>query len=327
MPRAERGAGVRSRGHTTDFLAQPPAQVVLRPPVIGVAARSGAAVSLRDLSALCKPRIVVLICLTALAGAFAGAGSVPSAPVVAALMIAVSLSAAGASALNHYFERDLDSRMQRTGGRPLPSGRIADPRVALVFGCVLLASSLPAMAALGAWVTLFGLLGAATYAGLYTLVLKPRTSWNIVVGGLAGSFAAMGGWSATASPLEPAALLLGLVLFLWTPPHFWSLAIALEPDYRRAGLPMLPPVVGTRGAAVLVAIHVMLLLSASVAFALVGGLGPLTLAAVALGGTPLLATSVLLVRNPTEAHARTTFKLSGLYLLMILVAVVVDAGL
>ena len=307
--------------------AQPSAQAVLHPPNAAVGLRAGAIVSLPDLWALCKPRIVALICLTALAGAFAGAGSAPPASVLAALVIAVSLSAAGASALNHYFERDLDSRMRRTSTRPLPSGRIADPRVALVFGCALLAASLPAMAALGPWVVLFGLLGAATYAGLYTLVLKPRTSWNIVVGGLAGSFAAVGGWSAVASPLEPAALLLGLVLFLWTPPHFWSLAIALERDYRDAGLPMLPSLLGRRATALAIVAHIVLLLAASLAFVLTAGLGLATLGAVVLGGVPLLAAGASLAWDTTEARARTTFKLSGLYLLVMLVAVVLDAGL
>ena len=282
---------------------------------------ANAGVSIRDLWHLCKPRIVALICITAIAGAFASAGSVPPVALLVLLTVAVALSAASASVFNNYLERDLDSRMARTRDRALPSGRIRNPCVALVLACVLLAASLPAMVALGPWVIVFGLLGAATYAGIYTLVLKPRTSWNIIVGGLAGSFAALGGWSVVGSPFEPGAIALALLLFFWTPPHFWSLAIARDSDYEAAGVPMLPNVAGRARAAMAVFIHVVMVLLASAAFAVIIGLGWLAVVVTAVAGASLLLASTLLAIDATTKRAWTTFKLSNIYLLVILVSV------
>jgi len=237
------------------------------------------------------------------------------------LAAACLLSSAGASAVNHYVDRDLDARMERTRGRPLPSGRVRDPRLALWLGVGLVAlSAALAGPLLGLLPTLYLLAGAATYAVVYTLWLKPRTPYSIVLGGAAGSFAALAGWETGGSSAAPAAILLAVVLFLWTPSHFWSLAIALERDYKAAGLPMLSVVRGARRTADAVLLNTACLVAASLALASFSGWPYLALALPA--GAGFLAVTVALRRSPDRAHARRAFKLSGVYLLVLLTGLV-----
>ncbi len=275
----------------------------------------------QDLLVLLKVRIDALVVCVALAAAVAaGTTSPQTLTVLAATSL---LASAGASALNHYVDRNLDARMARTRGRPLPAGRV-EPRLALVLGLLLTGSGVAGAALLlGPLCGLFLAAGAATYAVVYTLWLKPRTPYSIVLGGAAGSFAALAGWEVGASSGAPPAILLALVLFLWTPSHFWSLAIALERDYRAAGLPMLPAVKGARRTARAVLSSTVLLVASSLALAPFLGWPYLALALPA--GAGFLALCAWLAQAPQPARGWAVFKLSGLYLLLLLVGLVLQA--
>ena len=286
-----------------------------------VAVPVAAAASWRDVVTLLKLRIGVLVVVTAFAGAVAAGGL--SAGTLAVLAVACLAASSGASALNHYFDRDLDARMARTAGRPLPSGRIRDPRVALGIGLALIGVSLLAAPVLGWGAVAYLLAGAATYAVVYTAWLKRRTPYSIVVGGAAGSFAALAGWQAAASTWDPAAQLLATVLFLWTPTHFWSLSIVLERDYRAAGIPALSALVGARRTAAVVHVNTVALVVTSLALAVYVGAAYLVLAA--LAGAWFLVYTGRLRRDPSPERAFLTFKLSGLYLLALLAGLVLSA--
>ncbi|MDH3475029.1 MAG: protoheme IX farnesyltransferase, partial [Rhodospirillales bacterium] len=208
------------------------------------------AATLRLIGSLFKLRIAVAITLCALAGAAVTPGAAPAAWQLAALGFAVMLSAASAGAFNQFAERDLDARMSRTANRPFVTGRLhAGPLWLGIIMATLVVAVATAAFALNAWVALYVFLGAFVYGVVYTVWLKRRTWLNIVLGGLAGSFAVLAGAAAVDPGMTSAPIVLAVVLFLWTPPHFWSLAAALRDDYARAGVPMLPVVVGDRLAA------------------------------------------------------------------------------
>lgn len=267
----------------------------------------------RDVLVLLKLRIDVLVVLVALAAAVAAGTS--DAGTLLVLAVACLAASAGASALNHYFDRGLDARMARTRARPLPTGRI-QPRSAVWLGCGLIAASQLSALALGIAPALYLLAGALTYAVVYTRWLKPRTPYSIVLGGAAGSFAALAGWQTGSSTVTPAALLLASILFLWTPSHFWSLAIVLERDYRAAGVPMLSAVAGAERTARAVVANTAGLVMVSLAL---GAFLPWPYLVVAVpAGACFLGVTVWLRRRPDTRRAFTVFKLSGLYLLALL---------
>ena len=274
----------------------------------------------RDLVVLLKLRIGVLVVLTAVTGAIAAGGR--DAGTLTLLALACFAASAGASAINHYVDRDLDARMARTAGRPLPAGRLA-PRAALAVGSALVAASGAVGAALDPVAAAYLLAGALTYAVVYTSWLKRRTPYSIVVGGAAGSFAALAGWQTESSTWAAAPQLLALVLLLWTPSHFWSLAIVLERDYRAAGVPALSAVAGTRRTADAVFANTLALVVSSLALAWFAGLPYLAIAAPA--GLWFLRETDLLRRAPETTRAFRVFKLSGLYLLAVFAALVLSA--
>lgn len=274
----------------------------------------------RDVVALLKLRIGALVVTTAVAAAIA-AGSASLGDLVV-LALACLAASCGASALNHYLDRDLDARMARTATRPLPAGRLR-PRAALWLGVGLVTTTLLAAPALG-WVAVAYLLaGASTYALVYTAWLKRRTPYSIVVGGAAGSFAALAGWQSVATTWDPAPQLLAVVLLLWTPSHFWSLAIALERDYRAAGVPALSALVGARRTAAAVELNTLALVASSVALAAYLE-WPYAVVAIP-AGLGFVACTRRLRREPTRERAFVVFKLSGLYLLALLAGLVLSA--
>lgn len=285
-----------------------------------VAAPVAAAASWRDVVTLLKLRIGGLVVATALAGAVAAGGR--DLAELGVLALACLAASSGASALNHYFDRDLDARMTRTASRPLPSGRIRSPRIALGLGLLLVAASVPAAAVVGFGAVLYLLAGSATYAVVYTAWLKRRTPYSIVVGGAAGSFAALAGWQSVATTWDPAPQLLATVLFLWTPSHFWSLAIVLERDYRAARIPALSVLTGARRTAATVHANTLGLVATSLALAAYVDWVYLPVAAAA--GAGFLACTHRLWREPTTERAWLTFKLSGLYLLALLAGLVLS---
>ncbi|APZ98550.1 protoheme IX farnesyltransferase [Sphingopyxis sp. QXT-31] len=197
----------------------------------------------RDLFALTKPRVMSLVVFTALCGLLAAPGEVH--PVLAfSSILAIALGAGASGALNQWYEAGLDAKMKRTAGRPLPAGRL-DPQTALQFGVGLAAFSLFLMLFASNWqATLLLAVSILFYVFVYTMWLKPRTPQNIVIGGAAGAFPPLIGWVAATGSVAPLPIMLFLLIFLWTPPHFWALALFVRSDYAAAGIPMMPVVAG-----------------------------------------------------------------------------------
>jgi protoheme IX farnesyltransferase len=277
---------------------------------------------------LFKVRIGVAIALAAAAGLAVERGSAKVGFLEGlTLVLAVLFASAAAGAFNQYVEHDLDRRMARTRNRPFVTGTLKHgPFWLWVIGAMLLASVAAATLASNAAAGVYVFLGAFTYGVVYTVWLKRRTWWNIVVGGLAGSFAVLAG-AAAASPVPgPEALALAVVLFLWTPPHFWSLAIACRDDYAAAGVPMLPVVVGDARAARAIYASAWLLVLASLVPGLFG-LGLPYLAPAAAGGLFFLRKCRALVQHPGRATARAAFLASLVQLCAVLLGAMADAAI
>jgi len=283
--------------------------------------------AIREVASVFKLRIGVAIAFSALAGLAVTPGPAPAAWKIAVLVLAVLVSAASAGAYNQYAERDLDARMDRTRGRPFVSGAFrADGRWLAAIAILLAASVAAAAWAANLLAALYVFLGAFTYGIVYTVWLKRRTWLNIVVGGLAGSFAVLAGAAAVDPGLAPAPLLLAIVMFLWTPPHFWSLATALRADYEAAGVPMLPVVLGDAVAARVILAHTVALVALSLVPAAFG-LGWLYLGAAALGGAWFLWKSIALLRAPGPKAAMANFHASLGQLGLLLAGAVADGWL
>jgi heme o synthase len=273
-----------------------------------------------------KLRIGFVIALAALGGVAITPGQ--SLPIwkILVLFLTVMMGSAAAGAFNQYSERDIDAKMPRTKNRPFVSGFFQHGRKWLgIIGLLLLAALISSAFVLNAMVALNIFLGAFAYAIVYTVWLKRRTWLNIVFGGLAGSFAVLAGAAAVDPSLGPLPLLLALVLFLWTPPHFWSLAIAYRDQYALAGVPMLPVVKGDQKAARIILGHTILLVLVSL-LPLYYGLGWIYLAGALSGGGYFLIKSVQLVRNPTKQRAMANFFASMVQLSLLLCALMLEAG-
>ena len=289
--------------------------------------RSEAAVGIRrvvaDYATLTKPRVQSLLLFTTVATMYV-AGD-PSLSLVALTCIGGALSAGGAGAINHYFDRDIDALMKRTAGRPVPSGRVA-PGSALAFGIVLGIASFALLSltvnVLAAALALSGLLG---YVLVYTVWLKRTTPQNIVIGGAAGAVPPLVAWAAVTGSLDWSALYLFAIVFYWTPPHFWALSLLMKDDYERAGVPMLPVVRGETETRRQILLYSVLL----VAVTLLPFAGRLLdwaylLAAVALGGA-FLALALRLRRSADRRSALRLYLFSLAYLALLFAAMVVDA--
>lgn len=272
-----------------------------------------------------KLRIGVVIAFTALTGLAVTPGAPLPVWKIGVLGLAVLLSAAAAGAFNQYIERDLDIKMTRTRRRPFVTGALAHgPGWLWLIGIMVAGSTLAAAWALNVVAALYVFLGAFFYGVVYTVWLKRRTWLNIVVGGLAGSFAVLAGAAAVTPQLDPMALSLALVLFLWTPPHFWSMAIAYHDDYLAAQVPMLPVVIGKAAAARVILGNTAALVAASL-LPMWFGAGPVYLAGALIGGTYFLAKSIRLAREPSRANAMGNFHASLLQLTLLLIAAIIDA--
>ena len=279
--------------------------------------------SARDYLTLTKPRIMTLLLLTGAAGMFVGAQGVPPVGLFGITMLGLALACGGASALNHVLDRDIDALMgSRTQKRPGATGRVS-PEQALEFGIVLSAASFALLAsAVNVLTAVLALVGNLFYVLVYTRWLKRTTPQNIVIGGAAGAVPPLVGYAAATGSLALPALWLFLIVFLWTPPHFWALALMIKNAYAAAGVPMLPVVRGDRETARQIVLDSLVM----VAFTVVVGLwlGPIyTIAAVVLGAV-FIALAVLLRRDLTRGRAKVLFHYSLLYLALLFTAAALD---
>ncbi len=277
----------------------------------------------RDYVTLTKPRIMSLLLVTGAAGMFVGAGGWPGGVELATMLVGLALACGGASALNHVIDRDIDRLMgSRTASRPVASGRVPAPR-ALEFGLVLSALSFALLAStINVLTAVLALVGNLFYVVVYTGYLKRSTDQNIVIGGAAGAVPPLVGYAAATGTLALPALWLFLIVFLWTPPHFWALALMIKEHYQAANVPMLPGTRGDRETTRQILLYSLVL----VAFTLLVGiwLGPLYTVAAALLGAYLVLLSWRLRREGTRRDAVVLFHYSLAYLALLFVAAAVD---
>ncbi len=286
-----------------------------------IAERAGTRVG--DYIALLKPRVMSLVVFTGFAGLVVAPGSLhPLQAVVAVLCIAISAGAAGA--INMWYERDIDALMERTRKRPIPAGRIA-PNKALAFGVTLNVLPVLLMGLAVNWVAAALLAFAAGfYIFVYTIWLKRRTPQNIVIGGAAGALPPMIGWAAVTGSVSLESVALFLIIFMWTPPHFWALALYREGDYAKAGVPMLPVVAGPAETRRQILIYTLLLVPLSFAPLALGTAGLAYGAAATAVGAYLLWLAAQIVRTKSDRAARRMFGFSILYLFVLFAALIVE---
>lgn len=278
---------------------------------------------------LFKLRVVSLLVLSSLGGAALGtwAGGEATPLALGLLLLTGTLSAAGASAINQYLERERDTRMSRTAARPLATGQIGNPTAVLWLAISMIAASMGLSLAFGNPALAFWLfMGAFIYVVIYTIWLKPRTTLNIVIGGAAGSCAVIAGGAAVGMWTDLSVWLLASLVFVWTPVHFWALALAYREDYVKADYPMLPAKVSASKAANWTAVHTVLTAVLALAIGFVPQLDLIYLALIGVATIPLITRTIALLTNPVRQPALSLFTYTNLYLAIVLV-VVMMAGL
>ncbi len=288
--------------------------------------------SISDYVEVSKPRIVIVLVITAITSLLAGSrfdntpniGWDVSFWQVGFLALAGALASMGSSALNHYYDRDIDKIMIRTSHRPLPAGRLL-PRNVLAYGlttCIL--------AVIIAWITLnpvatgMIILGIFFYVIIYTLWLKRSNASNIVIGGFAGSAASMAGWATATGSIDLLGFLIGWIVFMWTPPHFWCLAIKAKEEYASVNVPMLPVLVGNQKAASYIFLNTLILLPYSISLYFFG-LGLVYTIIAAFSGSLMLIYHYKLTKNATSQYAWKAYKVTAPYLVVVFVGLALDA--
>lgn len=277
-----------------------------------------------------KPRIVVLLVITAVTSMYAASKLVEGTHELdywayLHIIIAGALASAGSSALNHYYDKDIDPKMTRTSKRPIPSGRMAASHV-LIYGlAVSCVSVIYGFFALNAVSAFFIALGIFSYVIIYTIWLKRLNTSNIVIGGIAGSAAAWAGWAAATGSMDILGFLVGFLVFVWTPSHFWCLAMKIKDEYARAEVPMLPVVIGMQKTSKYILANTIILLPYSlVIYAF--GMGIVYTVIAAVSGGLMLAYHYKLTKTPTSEFAWKAYKVTAPYLTIIFVAVALDAA-
>ncbi|TRZ80325.1 MAG: protoheme IX farnesyltransferase [Nitrosopumilales archaeon] len=284
---------------------------------------------LKEVLEISKPRIIVLLVITAITSMYAASILIMHAPLnyttFLNLIIAGALASAGSSALNHFYDKDIDPLMKRTSTRPIPSGRMSARNV-LIYGVVVSCISV-----VYAWFTLnpvstfFIAFGIFFYVIIYTVWLK-RNNWsNIVIGGFAGSCAAMAGWSAATGSMDILGALVGTLVFVWTPSHFWCLAMKMKEEYAAAKIPMLPVLIGMQKTSKYILLNTAILLPYSVML-VAFGLGYVYLAVALVSGGLMLVYHYNLTKTPTSEFAWKAYKVTAPYLTIIFVAIALDAA-
>ena len=289
----------------------------------GTAARDAYSASPGDYFALMKPRVMSLVVLTALTGFMAAPGHVH--PVVGfAAILAISVGAGASGALNMWYDADIDAKMARTALRPVPSGKVAAGE-ALAFGLILSALSVLLLGVVANWFSAaFLAFTIFFYAVVYTMWLKRSTPQNIVIGGAAGAFPPMIGYAAAGGGVTLESFVLYAIIFVWTPPHFWSLALYRAEDYAKAGLPMLPVTHGRRYTQLMIVLYTFALIAVTLLPFAIRMSGLLYLAAAVVLGAIFLGYAMRLQRNYSHELARATFKYSIVYLAALFSALLVD---
>ena len=285
---------------------------------------TNSAATWRDYYEMCKPRVVMLMILTSLVGMFLAVPGMVPVDVLVLGNLGIALVAGSGAVVNHLIDRKIDVVMKRTHNPPIPQGRV-DPLQAGVFAAVIglagMAILLLWVNPLSAWLTLASFIG---YAFIYTGYLKHATPQNIVIGGLAGAMPPLLGWSAVTGTIEADAVVLVLIIFAWTPPHFWALAIHRKEEYAKSGVPMLPVTHGERVTKIHITVYTAILVVISVIPYFSGMSSLLYLTAALALGAGFMFWSLKLMRSPVPSTAMDTFKYSIVYLALLFVALVVD---
>ena len=279
-----------------------------------------------DYIALTKPPIMLLLLITALGGMLLAEQGMPSASLVALVMVGGALAAGGASAINHYLDRDIDERMSRTRRRPIPSHRTS-PREAWVFGVLLNVGAFVVFAAgVNLLSAILALSGTLFYVFVYTIWLKRSTTQNIVLGGAAGAVPPLVGWAAVTGDVGLPALYLFAIIFFWTPPHFWALAILIKDDYARAGVPMLPVVRGLKETGRAIFLYSLVLVALTLMFFTVRAVGWFYLSTALALGIPFVYLAWRLMQGGGIRRARHLYLYSLLYLALLFGGIMVDSA-
>jgi protoheme IX farnesyltransferase len=286
----------------------------------------------KEIMEISKPRIVVLLVITAVTSMYAASKLVDGAPELdywsyLHIIIAGALASAGSSALNHYYDKDIDPKMTRTSTRPIPSGRMAASHV-LIYGLVVsCVSVIYGYFALNMVSAFFIAVGIFSYVVIYTVWLKRLNTSNIVIGGIAGSAAAWAGWSAATGSMDLLGFLVGFLVFVWTPSHFWCLAMKIKDEYAQAEVPMLPVVIGMQRTSKYILGNTLILLPYSLILSFIpDGMGIVYTVIAAVSGGLMLAYHYKLTKNPTYEFAWKAYKVTAPYLTILFVAVALDAA-
>ena len=315
---ARRSAAVDESGQIETTRANAEAPVATPPPSPRRRSRVAA------FTALTKPRIIELLLVTTLPTMVVAARGIPGIGLMVATLVGGALAAGGANALNMVVDRDIDARMDRTAGRPLVTGEIG-VRAAFVFAIGLEVAAFAVLAIFANLLSaLLAMSATAFYVGVYTIWLKRRTPQNIVIGGAAGAVPVLVGWAAVTGRVDWAPVVLFAVIFAWTPPHFWALAIKYREDYSRAEVPMLPSVVSLARAARQILIYTLGLWALTLLFAPVGSMGGIYLGAAVVLGAVFVGRAVTLMRTLTEKAAGAVFHWSLTYVLLLFAAMAAD---
>ena len=287
---------------------------------------------INEIIEISKPRIVVLLVITAVTSMYAASKLVSGSEPLEYLdylhiVIAGGLASAGSSALNHYYDRDIDPKMTRTSTRPIPSGRMTASRVLLYGLAVSSISVIYGLFALNPLSAFFIAVGIFSYVIIYTVWLKRRYTSNIVIGGIAGSAAAWAGWSAATGSMDLLGFLVGFLVFVWTPSHFWCLAMKIKDEYAQAEVPMLPVVIGMQKTSKFILGNTLILIPYSLILVFIpDGLGLVYAIIASASGGLMLVYHYKLTKTPTSAFAWKAYKVTAPYLTIIFVAVALDAA-
>lgn len=273
---------------------------------------------------MCKPRVTALIVFTAMIGMFLATPGIPDLGLLLSATIGIALASGAAAAFNCLIEQKIDALMARTRARPLPTGQVTSLQTALfasLVGALGLAILYYNVNPLTMWLTFGTFIG---YAVIYTIFLKPATPLNIVIGGASGAMPPVLGWAAANGTVSPESLILFLIIFAWTPPHFWALALYRREEYAKSGLPMLPITHGEEFTRLHILLYTIILAAVSLMPYGSGMSGPLYLLAALVLDTAFMAYAIGLYRSYSDALARRTFRFSILYLTLLFAALLID---